>query len=160
LAEPPRRYASVAGPSDCDEETAALARAVGRGLAEAGFTIVTGGEGGAMEHASHGAREAGGMVVGVVPGTDRSRANAYADVTVVTGIGHARNLAVAASGDVLVAVGGGWGTLSEIALAGVLGRPVVVLAGWRIEHARELPGEIHYVETVEEAVAAAARLVA
>jgi uncharacterized protein (TIGR00725 family) len=142
----------------CDVDTAALARAVGRGLAQAGFTVVTGGEGGAMEHASHGAREAGGTVVGVLPGTDRSRANPHADVTVVTGIGHARNLAVVASGDVLVAVGGGWGTLSEIALAGVLGRPVVALAGWRLEHLRELPGDVHYVETVDAAVETAARL--
>ena len=158
MADARRRYAAVAGPGVCDEETAALARAVGRGLAEAGFTVVTGGEGGAMEHASHGAREAGGTVVGVLPGTDRARANVHADVTVVTGIGHARNLSVVASGDVLVAVGGGWGTLSEIALAGVLGRPVVLLAGWRLEHLRELPGEVHYVESVEEAVATATRL--
>jgi uncharacterized protein (TIGR00725 family) len=160
LAETARRYASVAGPGDCDEETAALAREVGYGLAKAGFTVVTGGEGGAMEAASQGAREGGGVVVGVLPGSDRSRANVHADVTVVTGIGHARNLAVVASGDVLVAVGGGWGTLSEIALAGVVGRPVVVLAGWRIEHVRRLPGEIHYAERPEEAVELASRLVA
>jgi uncharacterized protein (TIGR00725 family) len=139
-------------------ETAALARAVGHGLAEAGMTVVTGGEGGAMEWASRGAREAGGMVVGVLPGLDRSRANVHADVTVVTGIGHARNLAMAASGDVLVAVGGGWGTLSEIALAGVLGRPVVVLAGWKLEHAGGVPGEVHYAADAQEAVALAARL--
>src|SRR5205085_10261268 len=88
LADARRRYATVAGPSDCDDRTAALAQAVGRGLAEAGFTVVTGGEGGAMEHASQGAREAGGTVVGVLPGTDRARANVHADVTVVTGIGH------------------------------------------------------------------------
>jgi uncharacterized protein (TIGR00725 family) len=159
LADAVRRYASVAGPRDCDEDTAALAREVGFGLAKAGFTVVTGGEDGAMDAASRGAREGGGMVVGVLPGTDRSRANVHADVTVATGIGHARNLAVVASGDVLVAVGGGWGTLSEIALAGVLGRPVVVLAGWRIEHVRELPGTIHYAERPEEAVELAARLV-
>jgi uncharacterized protein (TIGR00725 family) len=159
LADAVRRYASVAGPGDCDEETAALAHAVGLGLAKAGFTVVTGGESGAMEAASRGAREGGGMVVGVLPGADRSRANVHADVTVATGIGHARNLAVVASGDVLVAVGGGWGTLSEIALAGVLGRPVVVLAGWQIEHVRQLPGEIHYAERAEEAVELAARLV-
>jgi uncharacterized protein (TIGR00725 family) len=160
LAETARRYASVAGPGDCDEETAALAREVGYGLAKAGFTVVTGGEGGAMEAASQGAREGGGMVVGVLPGSDRSRANVHADVTVVTGIGHARNLAVVASVDVLVAVGGGWGTLSEIALAGVVGRPVVVLAGWRIGHVQRLPGEIHYAERPEEAVELASRLVA
>ena len=153
-----RRYAAVAGPGRCDEEITALAHAVGHGLAEAGFTLVTGGEGGAMEAASRGAREAGGMVVGVLPGTDRSRANAHADITVVTGIGHARNLAVVASADVVVAVGGEWGTLSEIALAGVLGRPVVLLAGWRLEHVRELPSEVHYAERADEAVALASRL--
>jgi uncharacterized protein (TIGR00725 family) len=153
-----RRYASVAGPRNCDEETAGLAYAVGRGLAEAGFTVVTGGEGGAMEAASRGAHEGGGMVVGVLPGTDRSSANVHADVTVATGIGHGRNLAVVASGDVLVAVGGDWGTLSEIALAGVVGRPVVALGGWRVEHSRGLPSEVHYAESVEEAVALALRL--
>jgi uncharacterized protein (TIGR00725 family) len=78
----------------------------------------------------------------------------------VTGIGHARNLAVVASGDVLVAVGGEWGTLSEIALAGVLGRPVVVLAGWRLEHLRELPGQVHYAQSAAEAVELARRLTA
>jgi uncharacterized protein (TIGR00725 family) len=97
-------------------------------------------------------------VVGVLPGTDRSRANTYADITVVTGIGHARNLAVVASADVVVAVGGEWGTLSEIALAGVLSRPVVVLSGWHLEHVRELPGEVHYAESADEAVALASRL--
>jgi uncharacterized protein (TIGR00725 family) len=160
LPEPARRYASVIGPGACDEATAALARAVGRGLAEAGLTVVTGGEGGAMEAASAGAREAGGTVVGVLPGTDRSRANVHADVTIPTGIGHARNLAMAASGDVLVAVGGGWGTLSEIALAGVLGRPVVVLAGWRLDHAGGMPGELHYADDPASAVELAVRLTA
>jgi uncharacterized protein (TIGR00725 family) len=158
LAEAARRYASIAGPARCSEEVAKLAYDVGRGLAMEGFTVVTGGEGGAMEAASRGAREAGGTVVGVVPGTDRSRANVHADVTVATGIGHGRNLAVAASGDVLVAVGGEWGTLSEIALAGVLGRPVVTLAGWRLEHLGDAPGELHYAESAAHAVELAAHL--
>jgi uncharacterized protein (TIGR00725 family) len=147
-----RRYAAVVGPGRCDDDLARLAYVVGRGLADAGFTVVTGGEGGAMEAASRGAHEAGGTVVGVLPGTDRVRANVHADITVATGIGHARNLAVVASADVVVAVGGEWGTLSEIALAGVLGRPVVTVSGWRLEHVRELPGELHYVDTAEEAV--------
>lgn len=157
-AESRRKYAAVAGPGRCDDEVAALARAVGHGLAAAGFTVLTGGQGGAMEAASRGAREAGGTVVGVLPGSDRSRANPHADITIATGIGHARNLAVVASADVVVAVGGEWGTLSEIALAGVLGRPVVLLAGWRLEHVRELPGEVHYANGADEAVELAARL--
>ena len=100
-----------------------------------------------MEAASRGASEAGGTVVGVLPGTDRTRANRFSDVTVVTGIGHARNLGVVASADVVVAVGGEWGTLSEIGLAGVLGRPVVLLAGWRLEHESGMPSEVRYAAT-------------
>jgi uncharacterized protein (TIGR00725 family) len=153
-----RRYASVIGPARCDEDLTRLAHEVGAGLAKAGFTVVTGGEKGAMEAASRGASEAGGLALGVLPGTDRSTANDYADVTVVTGIGHARNLAVVASGDVVVAVGGEWGTLSEIGLAGVLGRPVVLVGGWRLEHQVMLPSEVHYAKDAGEAVEAATRL--
>jgi uncharacterized protein (TIGR00725 family) len=153
-----RRYAAVIGPGRCDEETAARAEEVGRVLAAAGFTLVTGGEYGAMEAASRGAQGAGGMVVGLLPGTDRSRGNEYSDITVVTGIGHARNLAVVASADVVVAVGGEWGTLSEIGLAGVLGRPVVVLAGWRLAHDAGLPGKVSYAESPAEAARLAAEL--
>ena len=112
-----------------------------------------------MEAASRGAHEQGGMVVGVLPGTDRSRANSYADVTVATGIGHARNLAVVASADVVIAVGGEWGTLSEIALAGVLKRPVVCVRGWRLEHTGELPGGVHYADSAGEAVDLAVNLI-
>jgi uncharacterized protein (TIGR00725 family) len=155
-----RSYASVVGPGICDPETRKLAYDVGAGLAKAGFTVVTGGELGAMEAASQGASDAGGLAVGLLPGTDRLRANEYADVTIVTGIGHARNLAVVASADVVIAVGGEWGTLSEIALAGVLERPVVVVRGWKLEHSAQLPSEVQYADDAESAVAAATRLVA
>jgi uncharacterized protein (TIGR00725 family) len=148
----------VVGPSDADQPTARLAFEVGRGLASEGFVIVTGGGVGAMEAASRGAREAGGTVVGILPDMDRERSNPWADVTVVSGVGHARNLSVVASAEVVVAVGGGWGTLSEIALAGVLGRPVVLLAGWRLDHAAELPGEVHYAADAAAAVASAVAL--
>ena len=86
-------------------------------------------------------------------------ANEFADVSLVTGIGHARNLAVVASGDVVIAVGGEWGTLSEIGLAGVLSRPVVLLTGGRLEHTTALPGHVHYTESAEEAVELAIRAV-
>ena len=158
LARVGRRYAAVIGPADADERTQKLAYEVGAGLAREGFTVVTGGEQGAMAAASQGASDAGGLAIGLLPGVDRSRANEYADVTIVTGVGYARNLSVVASGDVVVAVGGRWGTLSEIGLAGVLGRPVVVLAGWRLDHAAELPGEVHYAEDPAQAVATAAQL--
>jgi uncharacterized protein (TIGR00725 family) len=148
----------VVGAGTCDERTAALAEEVGRGLAQAGFTVMTGGQLGVMEAASRGAHEAGGLAVGILPGADRTGANRFAGVTVASAIGHARNVSVVASGDVVVAVGGAWGTLSEIGLAGVLGRPVVVLGGWRLEHADGLPAEVTYAATPAEAVEHAVRL--
>jgi uncharacterized protein (TIGR00725 family) len=153
-----RRYAAVIGPGRCDERTAALAEELGAGLARAGFTLVTGGAFGAMEAASRGASKGGGTVVAVLPGTDRSEANEWSDVTVATGIGHARNLSVVATADVVIAVGGEWGTLSEIGLAGVVGRPVVLLAGWRLDHAAGLPSEIAYADSPARAVELATEL--
>ena len=112
------------------------AEEVGRLLAEAGCTVVTGGLGEVMAAAARGAKQAGGTTIGILPGERRQDANPWIDHAVVTGIGHARNLAVVASGDAVVAVGGSWGTLAEIGFARRLGRPVVVLEpGW------ELPGE-------------------
>jgi hypothetical protein len=105
------------------------AEEVGRLLAERGCTVVTGGLDEVMAAAHRGAKAAGGTTVAILPGEDRSAANRWADHVVVTGIGHARNLAVAASGDAVIAVGGSWGTLSEIAFAQRLGRPVVALEG-------------------------------
>jgi uncharacterized protein (TIGR00725 family) len=115
-------------------EHEAWAEEVGRLLAERGHTVVTGGRGEVMAAAARGAKSAGGTTIGILPGTSRDEANAWIDHAVVTGIGHARNLAVAASGDAVIAVGGSWGTLSEIAYASLLGRRVVVLQpGWEIE---------------------------
>jgi uncharacterized protein (TIGR00725 family) len=102
---------------------------IGRLLAERGCTVVTGGLDEVMAGAHRGAKSAGGTTIAILPGEDRDAANQWADHVVVTGIGHARNLAVAASGDAVIAVGGGWGTLAEIAFARRLGRPVVALAG-------------------------------
>ncbi len=120
------------------------AEEVGRLLAERGATVVTGALGEVMSAAARGAKSAGGTTVGILPGEHRSDANPWIDHVVVTGIGHARNLAVAASGDAVIAVGGSWGTLAEIAFARRLGRPVVVLRpGWEIEGVdrADTPGE-------------------
>jgi uncharacterized protein (TIGR00725 family) len=133
VTEPRRRQVAVSGggaspPADALD----AAEEVGRRLAEAGITLVCGGLGGVMEAASRGASGAGGEVVGIVPSADPADANPYCTHVVATGIGHARNLAVVASGDAVVAIGGEWGTLSEIAFARRLGRPVVALRTWTV----------------------------
>jgi uncharacterized protein (TIGR00725 family) len=110
------------------------AEEVGRLLAERGCTVVTGGGGEVMAAAARGAKVAGGTTIGILPGERLEDANEWADHVVVTGIGHARNLAVVASGAAVIAVGGSWGTLAEIAFARRLGRPVVLLqSGWKLE---------------------------
>jgi len=124
----------------------AEAEEVGRLLAERGCTVVTGGLGEVMAAAARGAKEAGGTTIGILPGTSRADANEWVDHAVATGLGHMRNFAVAASGDAVIAVGGAWGTLSEIAFAKVLGRPVVIL-----EPGLEVEG-VDRAATPEEAV--------
>jgi uncharacterized protein (TIGR00725 family) len=122
---------SVVGSGAEHEESA---ETVGRLLAERGATVVTGGLGEVMAAASRGARAAGGTTIGILPGETRARANPWLEHVVVTGIGHGRNLAVVASGDAVIAVGGRYGTLAEIGFALTLGRPVVVLEpGWEVE---------------------------
>jgi hypothetical protein len=105
------------------------AEEVGRLLAERGCVVVTGGLDEVMAAAHRGAKSAGGTTIAILPGEDRGAANSWADYIVVTGIGHARNLAVAASGDAVIAVGGSYGTIAEMALALRLGRRVVSLEG-------------------------------
>jgi uncharacterized protein (TIGR00725 family) len=110
------------------------AEAVGRLLAERGVTVVTGGLGEVMAAAARGAKSAGGTTIGILPGETRAGGNEWLDHVVVSGIGHGRNLAVVASGDAVIAVGGRYGTLAEIGFALTLGRPVVVLEpGWEVE---------------------------
>jgi uncharacterized protein (TIGR00725 family) len=141
---------SVIGSGAEHEETA---ETVGRLLAEGGATVVTGGLGEVMAAASRGAKTAGGTTIGILPGETREHANGWLDHVVVTGIGHGRNLAVVASGDAVVAVGGRYGTLAEIGFALTLGRPVVVLEpGWEVEGARRARTP---AEAVEFALAAA-----
>jgi uncharacterized protein (TIGR00725 family) len=108
-------------------EHEARAEETGRLLAERGCTVVCGGGGEVMAAAARGAKDAGGVTIGILPGETRAGANPWLDHVVVTGIGHARNLAVVASGDAVIAVGGSWGTLAEIGFAMRLGRPVVIL---------------------------------
>jgi len=108
-------------------EHEARAEEVGRLLAERGCTVVCGGRGEVMAAAARGAKSAGGTTIGILPGTARADANEWIDHVVVTGLGDARNYVVAASGDGVIAVGGRYGTLTEIGFAALLGRPVVIL---------------------------------
>ncbi len=141
---------SVIGSGREHEENA---EQVGWLLAERGATVVTGGLGEVMAAAARGAKSAGGTTIGILPTETRERANEWIDHVVVTGIGHARNLAVVASGDAVIAVGGRYGTLAEIGLALTLGRRVVVLEpGWEVEGTQRARTP---AEAVELALAAA-----
>jgi uncharacterized protein (TIGR00725 family) len=154
-----RTQVSVIGSGGCeqDSELARLAEEVGRRLAEAGATVVCGGRGGVMEAAARGAAEAGGAVIGVLPWVSPKEANPHCTQVVATGIGQARNLAVVASGEAVIAVGGEWGTLSEIGHARSIGRTVIALRSWTLkgEGAMESPPGVVAVATPEQAVAAA-----
>jgi uncharacterized protein (TIGR00725 family) len=121
-------------------ELEGLAEEVGRRLAEAGVALVCGGLGGVMEAACRGAAGAGGTAIGIVPGHSVGEANPFCTEVVATGIGHARNLAVVGSGEVVIAVGGEWGTLSEIAFARAIGRTVVALRSWELSGRGRMEG--------------------
>ncbi len=125
------------GSGTCEQgsDLASFAEEVGGLLAAAGAVLVCGGLGGVMEAASRGAAEAGGVVIGILPVESPGQANPHCTHVVATGIGHARNLAVVASGEAAIAIGGEWGTLAEIAFARRLGRPVITLGSWRMEGA-------------------------
>ena len=154
-----QRQVAVIGAGGCEEgsEVWRLAEEVGRRLAEAGVSIVCGGGGGVMEAASRAAAEAGGTVIGIVPGEAVQDANPYCSHVVATGIGHARNLAVVSSGEAVIAIGGEWGTLSEIGFARTIGRPVVTLRSWELNGRERMQGApgIARADSPEDAVAAA-----
>jgi uncharacterized protein (TIGR00725 family) len=132
----------------------ALAEAVGRGLARSGAIVLCGGLGGVMEAACRGARDAGGLTVGLLPSTDAHTANAAVVLPIVTGMGEARNVILIHSAEAVIAIGGGWGTLSEIALARRAGLTVVGLQSWPPS------GDDTLVEAVADPEAAVARAVA
>ncbi|MGA9373224.1 MAG: TIGR00725 family protein [Solirubrobacterales bacterium] len=146
---------SVIGASQGEPEVLRDAEAVGRGIAEAGAVLVCGGLSGVMEAASRGASEAGGTVLAVLPTLSTADANPYVTHAVATGTGHARNLAVVATGGAGFAVGGEWGTLSEIAYARKLGRPVVAIQSWPLRNRAGTDLGIVEAETPEAAVKAA-----
>jgi uncharacterized protein (TIGR00725 family) len=125
-------YVAVVGPGDASASELQTAEEVGAGLAAAGAVVVTGGLGGVMEAACRGARSNQGSTVGILPGEDRDAANGWVQIAIATGLGELRNGLVVRAADALVAIGGGHGTLSEVALALKLGRPVVGLGTWAV----------------------------
>jgi uncharacterized protein (TIGR00725 family) len=123
----------VVGPGDARADEAAAAHSVGREVARAGAVVICGGLGGVMAAACRGAKKEGGTTVGVLPGSDRAAANEWVDVAIATGLGEARNAVVVRAADALIAVGGGFGTLSEIAFALKAGKLVVGLGTWALD---------------------------
>ena len=123
---------AVVGAGEYEENRCALARELGRKIAERGHVLITGGLGGVMEAASEGANEAGGITVGILPG-EKETANPYVTVAIGTGMGHGRNAIIVRSADVVIALPGIYGTLSEIALALKMDKKVIDLGDWNIE---------------------------
>jgi uncharacterized protein (TIGR00725 family) len=128
----PRRYVAVCGASEATESQLAAAKEVGSLLARAGAVVINGGLAGVAAAASEGAAGAGGTVVGLLPDAHRAGANKYLTISLPTGMGQARNVLIVTAAESVIAIGGGWGTLSEIAVARRLGRPVVTLDSWPI----------------------------
>jgi uncharacterized protein (TIGR00725 family) len=124
---------SVIGARACGPKEARLARSVGKMVAELGCVLVCGGLKGAMEESCRGAKEAGGLTIGIIPGDKKTDANPYVDIALPTTIGYSRNVIVAASADLVVALPGSFGTESEICYALVYGRPVIDLGGWKMK---------------------------
>ena len=144
----------IIGASACDQRLYRLAERVGELVGQKGWVLLCGGLGGVMEASAKGARKEGSLTVGILPGPDRTGANPWVDIPIVTDMGQARNVLIVRSADLLVAVSGGYGTLSEISLALKTEKPVIGLDTWpKME-------KIRYVDTPEEALQAAADMLA
>ena len=151
----PRRYVAVSGPGAASEAEVAQARSAGRLLAGRGFVVLTGGLGGVMAAAAAGAADTGGTAVALLPGSDRAEASPGHQIVIPTGMGEMRNVLLVRSADAVLAIGGSWGTLSEVALAARAGLPVFAVGGW------DLPGDVvRGCAGVEEAVDAIASALA
>ncbi len=150
---------SVVGGATVDSATYRRAEEVGRLLAEAGAVVLNGGYTGVMEAASKGASEVGGLVIGLLRGIDRREGNEHLTVAIATGMGKGRNTVIAIACDAMIAIDGGYGTLSEVAQALNHGRPVVALGSWELDRAGEVSEDLfHTATSPEEAVHTALRL--
>lgn len=145
-------YVAVIGGSDCTDEESKLAHEIGADVSRRGGIIICGGGSGVMEAAAAGACEAGGTAIGILPGENTGQGNHYLSFAVATGLGEARNAIIARTADVFIAVGGEYGTLSEIALALKMDKPVIGLHSWVLKPPRDLSRAIVTAVTAAEAV--------
>ena len=143
---------TVIGESTASSENAILAEKVGRLLAKANVTIVCGGQGGVMRSVCKGAQEVGGTTIGILPGLDSLDSNEYIDIPICTGLGNGRNLLVIRAGEAVIAIGGAYGTLSEIGLALSESKPVVGLNTWSVVKNDLLDCGIIVADSPEQAV--------
>jgi uncharacterized protein (TIGR00725 family) len=149
---PRRRLVAVCGESDPQTSLADLAFELGRGIAQRDAVLICGGLTGVMEHAARGAQAAGGLTIGLLPSEDPDDANAYIDIAIATGLGHGRNAILARTADGVVALGGGLGTLSEIALALRNRRPTIGIKTWRFDRDGRTEPELPVAANVTEAL--------
>ncbi|MEE8204885.1 MAG: TIGR00725 family protein [Dehalococcoidales bacterium] len=154
-----RKFISVIGGSQSSAREIRLAEEVGRELARKGAVLVCGGLGGIMEAACRGASSEGGITIGILPGDNREQANPYVQFPIVTGIGYARNAVVAKSGQAVIAIGGSYGTLSEIAYALQSNIPVIGLGTWSLSRNGQPDDSVIPMEDPVEAVDKALRLI-
>ncbi|MDY6825638.1 MAG: TIGR00725 family protein [Bacillota bacterium] len=145
-------YVTVVGGALCSKEEREMARQVGSEVARRGGVVICGGGSGVMEAAAEGAAQAGGIVIGILPGSSTLEGNPHLSFAVATGLGEARNAVIARTADAMIAVGGEFGTLSEIALALKMGKPVVGLKSWSIKSPRGFDHSIVQAATSLEAV--------
>ena len=141
---------AVCGESDPQTSLADVAFDVGRGIADRGAVLICGGLTGVMEHAARGARAGGGLTIGLLPGADPNEANAYIDISIATSLDHGRNAILANTADGVIAIGGGLGTLSEIALALRNRRQIIGIRTWQFDRARRTEPELPQVESAAE----------
>lgn len=152
-------YISVIGAGECDQRTYETAYQVGREAGRRGAIVVCGGLGGVMDGAARGAREGGGLAVGILPGENRLGSSRYLHVALPTGLGYARNTLVVLAGDAVIAVGGEFGTLSEIGLALKFGKPVIGIDTWLLDKETPVADPIIRAKDAAEAVEKALALI-
>ena len=152
MSEKKKRFIAVIGGGECSAQEAKMAEAVGRELARRGAILVCGGLGGVMKAACKGASSGGGVTIGILPGDNNKEANPYVKIPIVTGMGYARNIAVVKSAQAVIAIGGSYGTLSEISHALQSGIPVIGLNTWSLSRNGQPDNSIIPAQDPTEAV--------